>query len=114
MTFQTLANDFTPVTVAQAKKLLADQAGSILFLGRASCPYCNRFIPKLHQVATSNQQTVYFLDTSLVSPELQELRDHYQVPTVPGLLYAGADGVQVRCDSSMTIEEIAAFIGLSC
>lgn len=111
MTFQTLAKDFSPVTVDQARELLTTQDQAILFLGRATCPYCNRFIPKLHAVAQKHQLTVHFLDTSLASPALQDLRDHYQVPTVPGLLYASENGVAVRCDSSMTEDEIAQFVG---
>lgn len=110
MNFQDYIQDFTSVTVEQAQDLLATKEGAVLFIGRATCPYCNRFAPKLHKVAQDKQATVYFLDSSQVSPELQILRDHYQVPTVPGLLVAKANGVQVRCDSSMTEEEIVAFI----
>ncbi|HFR3675519.1 TPA: thiol reductase thioredoxin [Streptococcus suis] len=87
MNFQDYIQDFTSVTVEQAQNLLAAKEGAVLFIGRATCPYCNRFAPKL-----------------------QTLRDHYQVPTVPGLLVAKPTGVQVRCDSSMTEGEIAAFI----
>lgn len=110
MNFQDYIQDFTNVTVEQAQSLLTAQEDGILFIGRATCPYCNRFAPKLHKVAQDKQVTVHFLDSSQVSPQLQALRDHYQVPTVPGLLVAKSTGVQVRCDSSMTEEEIVAFI----
>ena len=110
MNFQDFAQDFTTVSVEEAEQLLAAQNGAILFLGRATCPYCNRFIPKLHQVAQDKQLTIHFLDTSKTSSHLQNLRGKYQVPTVPGLLYAATEGVQVRCDSSMTKEEILAFV----
>ncbi|HFI0035117.1 TPA: conjugal transfer protein TraF [Streptococcus suis] len=110
MNFQDYIKDFTSVTVEQAESLLTAKEGGILFIGRATCPYCNRFVPKLHKVAQDKQVTVHFLDSSQVSSELQALRDHYHVPTVPGLLVAKASGVRVRCDSSMTEEEIAAFI----
>lgn len=110
MSFQTYIQDFTTVTVEQAQALLNAKEEAILFIGRATCPYCNRFAPKLHNVAKDKQLTIHFLDSSQVSPELQALRDHYQVPTVPGLLIANEHGVQVRCDSSMTEEEITEFI----
>ncbi|MBO3642436.1 thioredoxin domain-containing protein [Streptococcus suis] len=110
MNFQDYIQDFTSVTVEQAQNLLAAKEGAVLFIGRSTCPYCNRFAPKLHKVAQDKQVTVHFLDSSQISPELQTLRDHYQVPTVPGLLVAKSTGVQVRCDSSMTEDEIAAFI----
>lgn len=105
MNFQDYIQDFTSVTVEQAQNLLAAKEGAVLFIGRATCPYCNRFAPKLHKVAQDKQETVYFLDSSQVTPQLQALRDHYQVPTVPK-----PTGVQVRCDSSMTEAEIVVFI----
>lgn len=110
MTFQDYVQDFQTVTVEQAADLLSAKEGAVLFIGRATCPYCNRFAPKLHTVAQENGLTIHFLDSSQVSPELQALRDQYQVPTVPGLLIARTDGVQVRCDSSMTEEEILDFL----
>ncbi|MDG4478610.1 conjugal transfer protein TraF [Streptococcus parasuis] len=110
MDFETYIQDFITIDVEQAQTLLSAKEGGILFIGRATCPYCNRFAPKLHKVAQDKQATVHFIDSSQNSPELQALRDHYHVPTVPGLLVAKASGVQVRCDSSMTEEEIVAFI----
>ncbi|HEM5050600.1 TPA: thiol reductase thioredoxin [Streptococcus suis] len=110
MNFQDYIQDFTSVNVEQAQSILTAKDGGVLFIGRSTCPYCNRFAPKLHKVAQDKQATVHFLDSSQVTPQLQALRDHYQVPTVPGLLVAKANGVQVRCDSSMTEKEIAAFI----
>ncbi|MBY4986088.1 conjugal transfer protein TraF [Streptococcus suis] len=110
MNFQDYIQDFTSVNVEQAQSILTAKDGGVLFIGRSTCPYCNRFAPKLHKVAQDKQVAVHFLDSSQVSPELQALRDHYQVPTVPGLLVAKSTGVQVRCDSSMTEEEIVAFI----
>lgn len=106
------ADLFTPVTPTQAAKLLTDQEGGILFIGRDSCPYCQRFVPKLQHVAEQQGWTVHFLHSEdpATFAETQALRQTYQVPTVPGLLVAASDGVRVRCDSSMTEEEILAFV----
>ncbi|BCK44200.1 TPA: thiol reductase thioredoxin [Streptococcus suis] len=110
MNFQDYIQDFTSINVEQAQSILTAKDGDVLFIGRSTCPYCNRFAPTLHKVAQDKQVTVHFLDSSQISPELQTLRDHYQVPTVPGLLVAKPTGVQVRCDSSMTEAEIVVFI----
>ncbi|MBF0778224.1 glutaredoxin family protein [Streptococcus cuniculi] len=107
--FQELVQDFTPVSVEEAEHLLL-QEGTILFLGRATCPYCQRFVPKLHSVAKSAGLTVYVIDSTNPDPRLQALRQHYQAATVPALLYTGPTGVQVRCDSSMTEDEIRQFL----
>lgn len=112
-TFNDDIKDFKPISPKDATQILAAKDGAILFLGRDTCPYCRRFAPKLAKVANEENWTVHFLHTQspAYSPqEIAELRAKYDVPTVPGLLHAKTDGVQVRCDSSMTVEEIKEFI----
>lgn len=111
--FMSIANTFQSVSPAEARKLLEAKEGAILFIGRDTCPYCIRFIPKLAQAAKEQNWTVYFLHSQspvYSAQEIAELRNDYQVPTVPGLLHAKATGVAVRCDSSMTVDEIVSFI----
>ncbi|MBF6977700.1 hypothetical protein IU403_00905 [Aerococcaceae bacterium zg-BR22] len=106
------ASIFIEVSPEEATTLLQEKAGGILFIGRETCPYCRRFVSKLSKVAKDHQLNVHYLHSQ--SPKydanaIQELRDQYGVKTVPGFLYAGEDGVRVRCDSSMSEEEILAF-----
>ena len=44
--------------------------------------------------------------------ELQAFRSEYGIPTVPGFLHIENGQVAVRCDSSMTAEEIKSFANL--
>ncbi|MGT2911506.1 thioredoxin family protein [Streptococcus cameli] len=111
--FMTIAQDFQAVSPSEARKLLEAKDGAILFLGRHTCPYCIRFIPKLATAAKAENWTVYFLHTqspAYSAQEIADLRNEYNVPTVPGLLHAKANGVEVRCDSSLSVEEIIDFI----
>ncbi|MGT2964245.1 conjugal transfer protein TraF [Streptococcus acidominimus] len=108
--FQELVQDFTSISVEETERLLSQGENVILFLGRATCPYCQRFVPKLHSVTQANGLTVYFIDSSNPDPQLQAFRQRYQAATVPALLFASANGVQVRCDSSMTEDEIRQFL----
>ena len=112
-TFPEDIQDFQPVSPRVARQLLEARDGTILFLGRDSCSYCRRFAPKLAAVAKKENWTVYFLHTqspAYSAQEIAQLRQDYGVPTVPGLLHAKSDGIQVRCDSSLSEEEILAFI----
>lgn len=108
--FQELIKDFIPISIEEAERLLTQEETAIIFLGRSTCPYCQRFIPKLHSVAQKDGLTVYFLDSSNTDPRLQALRERYQAKTVPALFYVNSNGVEVRCDSSMTEEAIHQFL----
>lgn len=108
-TFHEDIKDFQVVSPKEARQLLEAQEGAILFLGRETCPYCRLFAPKLAAAAQAQNWTVYFLNTqspSYSAQEIAQLRQDYNVPTVPGLLHAKATGVQVHCDSSMTEDKI--------
>lgn len=111
--FTTIIQNFQSISPQEARELLEKKDGAILFIGRPTCPYCVRFAPKLAEAAARNQWTVYFLHSQSPAYSAQEivaLRDDYQVPTVPGLLHAKKEGIAVRCDSSMTVDEITDFI----
>ena len=42
--------------------------------------------------------------------EIQAFRQKYGIPTVPGLLVAKGGEAHVVCDSSISVEEIIAFV----
>lgn len=101
---------FKKVTSVEAKEGLQSQS-YILFIGRATCPFCNRFAPKLRAVSDANQLAICFLDSDDFNDlGIAALRQEYNVPTVPGLLVAKEGEVRVVCDSSLSEEEILNFI----
>lgn len=106
------AEVFTLASPAEVVQLLEQKNGAIVYIGRETCPYCRKFVKKLSKVASENDLVVYYLhsqSSDYSAQAIQEVRDQYNVPTVPGFLVGLPQGVQVRCDSSMTEEEILAF-----
>lgn len=107
------ASIFEPITVDEAEVLLSGSDRAVLYIGRESCPYCRRFVTKLSSVARKHNIIIHYLHAQFPTANLakiQTLRNNYRVPTVPGLLVVSENGVNVRCDSSMSEDEIRAFI----
>lgn len=94
------------------RELLTRQDKVILFIGRITCPYCQLFVPKLASVSAELEKQVYYLNSEDMQDftAIQSLRNDYGVATVPGLLVANSGEVKVVCDSSLSEEEITAFI----
>lgn len=113
MLFSEAIAPFKPILAGQAQAKIDQDTKVILFIGRASCPYCQRFAPKLNRVAVANGLTVYFVNSEQPADlaDVKTLRDRYHVPTVPGLLVAENGHVKVVCDSSLSEEAILDFIG---
>ncbi|HEP1428036.1 TPA: thioredoxin [Streptococcus pyogenes] len=112
MTFEEIVANFIPASVAEVTSAIASGKDMIVFLGRSSCPYCRRFAPKLAQVATDNQKDVYFVDSENAADaaELAAFRENYQLVTVPALLVSYDQHQRAVCDSSLTPDDILAFL----
>ncbi|QCK42892.1 thioredoxin [Streptococcus pyogenes] len=112
MTFEEIVANFIPSSVAEVTSAIASGKDMIVFLGRSSCPYCRRFAPKLAQVATDNQKEVYFVDSENAADaaELAAFRENYQLVTVPALLVSYDQRQRAVCDSSLTPDDILAFL----
>ncbi|MCQ9209770.1 thioredoxin domain-containing protein [Granulicatella seriolae] len=110
-TFLEDIKDFEKITASQAEELFTKE-DVVIFIGRATCPFCRKFAPKISAVAKSSHRKVYFIDSedTLDVNSLKYFRQTYSIPTVPGLIVAKNGSVKVVCDSSLNEEEITAFI----
>lgn len=113
-TFDQDIKNLVEVNVDHAEQAINSDETATFFIGRQSCPYCRKFAPKIAKVAANSKTTVYFINSEKVGQEKQlaEFRSLYKIPTVPGLIQVTNGQVKVRCDSSMTEEEIKAFTGI--
>lgn len=112
--YQEMFAQFNPINPEQAQTRIDKGEELIVFVGRVTCPYCRKFVRKLIKVKDNNPVEILYMDTEDEEhlEATQAFRDKYDIPTVPGLLYAKEGNVQVKADSSMKIEEIESFIGL--
>ncbi|KXT75136.1 Bacterocin transport accessory protein [Streptococcus sp. DD10] len=106
-------SNLTETTVAHAQTLIDEMETATFFVGRATCPYCRKFAAKLHTVVNETEKTVYFINSEDPNQlgELQAFREQYGIKTVPGFVHTQDGDVTVRCDSSMSEEEIKEFAG---
>lgn len=111
-TMEEILNTFTEVTPNEAQALIDERNGKVIFIGFAQCPYCQKFAPKLKQVADEHDLTVYFVNSRRndTIEDVETLRAKYDAKTVPTLIYAGEEEVSVKSDSSMPVEDIKRFV----
>ena len=100
---------FKKTTPKEAGDLIEAKVGNIVYIGRETCPYCRKFVKKLSPLADENNLVVHYVHSEdpQFEEEIKDLREKYDVPTVPGLLYSSKTaGIIVKCDSSLEPEEI--------
>ena len=102
------------ITVSRARKAIANKETATFFIGRKTCPYCRKFATTLAKVVTETQAHISFINSEEPNnlEELLAFRSEYKIPTVPGFLHTENGHVIVRCDSSMTADEIKKFANL--
>ncbi|MDO4814448.1 MAG: conjugal transfer protein TraF [Gemella sp.] len=111
MSFFDYVKDFPLVNSSEAEKAINETDSFVLFVGRATCPYCLRFAPKISSVAKKEGIKVHFLNSEDFSDgTLSAFRSKYEIKTVPGLLVSRNSDVKVVCDSSLSEDAIIKFI----
>ena len=103
--------DLELTTVDRARQAIVDKETATFFVGRKTCPYCRKFAATLASVVADTKAHIFFINSeeSGELDKLQAFRSEYSIPTVPGFVHVQDGQVSVRCDSSMTAEEIKAF-----
>src|SRR5690606_23187364 len=105
-------SSFEKIDAARAEQLINSQDEAVIYIGKAVCPYCQKFVKKLGKVATESSTHIYYVN-SVEEDDMEAItafRDKYNVPTVPGFIYTNGEKVHVKCDSSMSEEEIKQFM----
>ena len=106
--------DLELTTVDRARQAIVDKETATFFVGRKTCPYCRKFAATLASVVADTKAHIFFINSeeSGELDKLQAFRSEYSIPTVPGFVHVQDGQVAVRCDSSMTADEIKAFAHL--
>lgn len=103
---------FEKIDSAKALDLVKGEGEAVIYIGKSVCPYCQIFVEKLQKVAEETNTTIYHVN-SVENDDMDGIkafRDTYNIPTVPGFIYTNGDTVNVKCDSSMSEEDIKAFM----
>src|SRR6478672_4230852 len=103
---------FDKIDSEKAQELVKGEGEAVIYIGKAVCPYCQKLIKKLKKVAEETDTHIYYVN-SVEESDLKGIttfRNEYDIPTVPGFIYTNGDTVNVKCDSSMSEEEIKAFM----
>lgn len=106
-TYEEDVNSFERVLSAKADKLLSNDNLTVVYIGRETCPFCRKFAKKLSGLTDKITTTIYYVDSDDFSDnEINSLREKYNIVTVPGFIVSKNEEIEVRCDSSMPVEEI--------
>ena len=98
---------FEKVVSTQADKLLSNEDFAIVYIGRATCPFCRKFAKNLSGLINKINTTIYYVDSSDLSDNsINSFREKYNIVTVPGFIVRKNREIEVRCDSSITEDEI--------
>lgn len=111
-TYEENVAGFDKIDSAKAQELIKGDAEAVIYIGKAVCPYCQKFVKKLKKVAEETNTHIYHIN-SVEESDMEGItafRNEYDIPTVPGFIYTNGATVNVKCDSSMPEEEIKAFM----
>jgi len=98
---------FEKVISTHADELLSNEDLAVVYIGRATCPFCRKFVKKLSGLINKINTTIYYVDSADFSDDLiNSFREKYNIVTVPGFIVRKNREIEVRCDSSIPEDEI--------
>ena len=103
---------FDKIESAKAQELVKGEGEAVIYVGKSVCPFCQKFVKKLKTVAEETDTKIYYVN-SVEETDMDGItafRNEYNIPTVPGFIYTNGDTVNVKCDSSMSEDEIKSFM----
>ena len=104
---------FEEISIKEVKSKLENNDSFILYIGRETCPYCQRFVPKLAQAVYETKIKVYYVDSD--SDEREEITKFAQlkgIKTVPSLGFYRSYKLDslLKKGSKSSVEEIKSFL----
>lgn len=109
--FEKEIKDFQEISANVAKGFLEEDEGKLVFIGRPTCPFCRKYLPKLIQALGEDVSSTYYLNSEETATDdaLSDFRFEVGAKTVPSLVYVGGDGKfkNLNADSSDSVAEIA-------
>ena len=112
MSYEENVAGFDKIDSAKAEELVKGDGEAVIYVGKSGCPFCQKFVEKLNKVAKETDAHIYYVN-SIENADMKGVsafRSEYDIPTVPGFIYTNGDTVNVKCDSSMSEEEIKSFM----
>jgi len=89
--------DFEKLSADEVITKTNNNESFFLYFGRATCPYCREFVPKLDKVSKEKNVVITYLDTEDTDTDIaiQKLREQYDVEFVPTLINISNQGNNV-------------------
>ncbi|MDW0110901.1 thioredoxin domain-containing protein [Sporosarcina aquimarina] len=112
MNYEENVAGFDKIDSVKAQELVKGDMEAVIYVGKAVCPFCQLFVEKLKKVSEETNTTIYYVN-SVEKSDMEGItafRNAYNIPTVPGFIYTKGDTLNVKCDSSMSEEEIKTFM----
>ena len=101
------------VNIREIRSKITNRESFILYIGRESCPDCQRFAPNLAVAIQKSNKIVYYLDNdSSEKREITEFAREMNIKTVPNLTFYkdGNNYNYLEKGSKASVDEILSFI----
>lgn len=101
------------ISLEEVEKKIHGQEDFYLYVGRPTCPYCQKFFPNLEKAIHDTQVPVYYLNTDEEASDLvKNFVSSQNIQTVPHLTYYqnGEKQAYLEKGSQTPLEEIEQFL----
>lgn len=84
--YDDIVSGFTTISTKKLEEKVGEGEELYVYVGRKDCPYCQKFVPVLKEVAKTKDLKIYYIDTN-VDPDIDAFAEKLGMEYVPSLLY---------------------------
>jgi len=97
------------VELLKAEQVNELEEDAYIYFGRVTCPYCREFVEEFPKVDLA----IKYIDTENtdLNPELQKVREQFDVKTVPTFIHLKADGSFAKLNRDVR-QSVADFVSV--
>lgn len=112
--YYTAVENFTKLSLDELKAKIENNESFIVFIGKSSCKYCQRFAPKLNEATKdlTDIEIFYLNGDEEDSALFKEFANSHDIKAVPNLSYfdAGEKLDYLENASQLPVKEIKSFV----
>lgn len=95
LSYKEIVKTFETIKLNEFNKKIAEKEEFLVYIGRETCPHCQKFVPMLHDITQKQKVDIVYIESDkldLESDEFKSFQTQYKIESVPFMMAITENG----------------------